>query len=100
MNYLKTLQNENILSYIDFKLLQDKDEWTVYLLQEYVSSTTISIFLSRYLHFNESVVRHFVTGILNALSYLHYHNVVHKNLKESYVYVNKLGKLKYFLDFF
>lgn len=40
---------------------------------------------------NVDILRHLATGILEALKYLHENNVVHKDLRDTSVYIDQMG---------
>lgn len=53
--------------------------------------TTCSFILSENIPIETDLLRYLANGILNALRYLHDNNVVHKDLRDSSIYINNKG---------
>ncbi|XP_076299172.1 eukaryotic translation initiation factor 2 alpha kinase Gcn2 isoform X2 [Lasioglossum baleicum] len=94
MNHLYKLYHPNLVHYINMKYLLNGDETVVYILQEFVIGTTCSFFLLENIPVDIDLLRYLATGILNALNYLHDNNVVHKDLRDTSIYIDRTGTVK------
>lgn len=90
-DHLKKLCHENLISYIDFKWSFDKEEYTVHLLQEYVTSFNLNVLLEKNVDLDINFIRYILGGILKGLEHLHSHGIVHGCLSGCHVHINKKG---------
>ncbi|KAK6635786.1 hypothetical protein RUM44_001040 [Polyplax serrata] len=93
-DHLKKLCHENLISYIDFKWSFDKEEYTVHLLQEYVTSFNLNVLLEKNVDLDINFIRYILGGILKGLEHLHSHGIVHGCLSGCHVHINKKGTVK------
>ncbi|XP_078042063.1 eukaryotic translation initiation factor 2 alpha kinase Gcn2 isoform X2 [Augochlora pura] len=94
MNHLNKLHHPNLVHYISMKYLLNGDETVVYILQEFVIGTSCSFFLLENIPVDIDLLRYLATGILFALKYLHDNNVVHKDLRDTSIYIDRTGIVK------
>ncbi|KAG5896432.1 hypothetical protein JTB14_022511 [Gonioctena quinquepunctata] len=94
LNYLTRLKHPNLGSYISIKYQVKENNIAVYLLQEFILGSNCSALLSQSIKLDSGFLKHIAKGVLMALDYLHRNNVVHKDLKDSSVYLCKLGNVK------
>ena len=87
---LSTLSHENIVKYLG----KHNDGKWLNIFLEYVSGGSINVLLRKYGCFNETLIRIYVKHILEGLSYLHAHNVVHRDIKGANVLVDNNGVWK------
>lgn len=110
MNYLIKLKHLNLTHYYSFKYQIDENDVTVYLLKEFVNgerskvksqvslnifiigSNCFSLFLNQNIKVDIDFIKYIAKGILTSLEYLHRNNVVHKDIKDTNVYINDIGK--------
>lgn len=64
----------------------------VFEFQEFVSGINLAFYLMENLPVDVDCLRHYSAGILCALAYLHSNNVVHKDLRDSSVFISKSGE--------
>ena len=79
---LQMVNHPNIVKYIDLK--KSLNNW--YLITEYVGGGSLLDNLKRYISiyrraFPEDIVQHFMKQILDALNYLHFNRIIHRDLK-------------------
>jgi serine/threonine protein kinase len=60
--------------------------------QEFVSGINLAFYLMENLPVDADFLRHYSAGILCALAYLHSNNVVHKDLRDTSVFIGKSGE--------
>ncbi|CAK9814660.1 eIF-2-alpha kinase GCN2 [Anthophora quadrimaculata] len=94
VNHLHKLHNSNLVHYVNMKYLQDGDTVIIYVLQEFVVGTSCSSFLVENIPINVDLLRYLATGILSALKYLHDNNVVHKDLRDTSIYIDHTGMVR------
>ncbi|XP_015584813.1 eIF-2-alpha kinase GCN2 [Cephus cinctus] len=94
LNHLHKLHHPNLVHYLNMKYIQDKDNILIYILQEFVVGTTCSFYLMENIPVDIDMLRHLATGILSALQYLHENNVVHKDLRDTSVHIDRTGAIR------
>ncbi|XP_026672144.1 uncharacterized protein LOC108628228 [Ceratina calcarata] len=94
VNHLHKLHHPNLVHYLNMKYLQEEDNIFVYILQEFVIGTSCSFFLLENIPVDIDLLRYMATGILSALRYLHENNVVHKDLRDTSIYIDHTGIVK------
>ncbi|KAL0478522.1 hypothetical protein AKO1_004395 [Acrasis kona] len=87
---MKQLKHENIVQYLGV----DRDQDTLYIFLELVAGGSIASLLGVFKMFHESVVRLYIRQILMGLSYLHSHQIVHRDIKAANILVNHNGVVK------
>ncbi|KAL6267393.1 hypothetical protein P5V15_000468 [Pogonomyrmex californicus] len=94
LNHLYKLHHPNLVHYLNMKYLQNNNSVMIYVLQEFVVGTTCSFFLMENIPVDVDMLRHLATGVLKALHYLHENNVVHKDLRDTSVYIDHTGVVR------
>ena len=61
---------------------------------EYVPGGSLKRVLQRYRSLGEDVIKNYTKQLLNGLSYLHYHGVIHRDLKSANVLITSAGVVK------
>ncbi|XP_075532445.1 eukaryotic translation initiation factor 2 alpha kinase Gcn2 [Dermacentor variabilis] len=89
---LMKLKHTNLVHYIGS--LYNPEQRTFYVLQEFVKGCPLSSFIAQGIPLDVALLRSYTTGILQALQYLHCNSVVHKDLKESSIFVDCYGVVK------
>ncbi|XP_044265056.1 eIF-2-alpha kinase GCN2 [Tribolium madens] len=91
-NYLTKLKHPNLAHYLNFKCESSTDgAVVVYILKEYVSGPNCAFFMNENLNVSIQFIKYVAKGVLTALDYLHRNNVVHKDIRESCVYISEKG---------
>ena len=86
---LLRLSNENIVNYVSMKFTKQNDTISVFLLQEYVQGISLSYYLDHKIPLSYPFLKHVNEGTLKALHFLHQNNVVHRDLRDSSIYIDK-----------
>lgn len=89
---LTKLKHTNLVHYLGS--LYIPEQRTFYVLQEFVKGCPLSSFIAQGIPLDMALLRSYTTGILQALQYLHCNSVVHKDLKESSIFVDCSGVVK------
>ncbi|KAG5306395.1 E2AK4 kinase, partial [Pseudoatta argentina] len=92
LNHLYKLHHPNLVHYLNMKYLQNNNNVVIYVLQEFVVGTTCSFYLMENIPVDIDMLRHLATGVLDALQYLHENNVVHKDLRDTSIYIDHMGR--------
>ena len=61
---------------------------------EYASGGSVASLLSKYKSFSEILIRAYTYQVLKGLEYLHYHNIVHRDIKGTNILISKDGVCK------
>ncbi|KAJ8925528.1 hypothetical protein NQ315_009367 [Exocentrus adspersus] len=95
MDYLTKLKHCNLSRYYKIKHQVDEGCVTVYLLKEFIKGCTCSaLFFSQNIKANVEFIKHIAKGVLTGLEFLHRNNVIHKDIKDTDVYINDAGVIK------
>ncbi|XP_050446671.1 eIF-2-alpha kinase GCN2 [Cataglyphis hispanica] len=94
LNHLYKLHHQNLVHYLNMKYLQNNNNVVIYILQEFVVGTTCSVFLMANIPIDIDTLRYLASGVLEALRYLHENNVVHKDLRDTSVYIDRMGVVR------
>ncbi|KAG8238104.1 hypothetical protein J437_LFUL012211, partial [Ladona fulva] len=89
--FLQKLHHPNLVHYLNMKYTEERDCIIINILQEFINGTNLAIYLTENLSVDTDVLRHCAIGILNALDYLHQNNVVHKDLRDTSVFIDQSG---------
>lgn len=96
-NYLTKLKHHNLAHYLNFKYETNPDGTVVvHILKEYVNGPNCSFFLNENFNVSVQFIKYVSKGVLTALDYLHRNNVVHKDIRESCVYISEKGEYIFF----
>ena len=85
INEINILQNVNHPNIVKFKTLKKtQNNW--YIVTEYINGDSLTNNLKRYMSlynktFPEDIVQHIMRQIVDALQYLHFNKIVHRDLK-------------------
>ncbi|VEN60719.1 unnamed protein product [Callosobruchus maculatus] len=95
MNYLTRLRHRNLVKYYSMKYYFEEDVLKVFILKEFVyGSNCSSLFLSPNVKVDLDQLKYIAKGTLIALDYLHRNNVVHKDIRDSCIYLSDAGHIK------
>ena len=86
---LKYVNHPNIVKFIDLK--KSMNHW--YLVTEFVNGGSLTSNLKKYMQmyrrpFTEDIVQHIMRQIVDALRYLHFNKIIHRDLKLDNILVN------------
>lgn len=90
IDLLRDLQHPNIVHYLG----TCTDEHHLNIFLEYVPGGSIAAMLKQYNTFQEPLVRNFVRQILEGLNYLHFRDIIHRDIKGANVLVDNKGGIK------
>ncbi|XP_076353947.1 eukaryotic translation initiation factor 2 alpha kinase Gcn2 isoform X2 [Tachypleus tridentatus] len=88
------LYHRNLVHYLGLKYMLEKDKIVIHVLQQHVPGSTLSLYLHENIPLESSMLRHYACGILEALNYLHNNSVVHKNLRDTSVFIENTGLVR------
>ncbi|KAI4482571.1 hypothetical protein M0804_008424 [Polistes exclamans] len=94
LNHLHKLHHPNLVHYLNMKYVQDNNNIVIYILQEFVVGTSCAFFLMENISIDIDILRHLASGILSALQYLHENNVVHRDLRDTSVFIDHIGGIR------
>ncbi|GLV39622.1 Gcn2 [Carabus blaptoides fortunei] len=93
--YLSKLRHSNLVRYLNMKYLQEKEQIIIYVLQEFVLGANCNaLFIRENLPVDMDMLRYIACGVLSALDFLHRNNVVHKELRDSCIFIDNNGIIK------
>ena len=83
------VKHPNIVKYEDFKISQNN----FYLVTEYINGGSLKSNLIRYMSiyrkpFSEEIVQYLMRQIVDVVKYLHFNNIIHRDLKLDNILVN------------
>lgn len=87
---LSRLSHKNIIKYLGTARTETK--FCIFL--EFCIGGSLQKKLETYEYFTETVIRRYITQILEGLEYLHAHNVVHRDIKGANILVDRNGICK------
>lgn len=91
INILSKLNHKNIVKYIG--AVKTKDN-CLQIILEYCIGGSIAKIVEQYKSLNESLIRKFTKQILEGLEYLHYNNIIHRDIKGGNILVDRNGVCK------
>ncbi|XP_077285683.1 eukaryotic translation initiation factor 2 alpha kinase Gcn2 isoform X2 [Arctopsyche grandis] len=95
LSFLMKLHHSNLVHYLNIKYTNENNTLMVYLLQEFVLGGNVStLYLNDKIIMEVDVLRHFATGLLEAIDHLHRNNVVHKDIRDTNVFIDKMGTIR------
>ncbi|EGR31736.1 protein kinase domain protein [Ichthyophthirius multifiliis] len=89
---LSEMKHKNIVKYIDVQ--EDKNGQHISVLLEYLVGGSICDQINKYGKLNENIVKKYTKDILQGLEYLHYHGIVHRDIKGANILVDHNGVCK------
>lgn len=87
---LSELKHKNIVTY--FGSEREKEFLKIYM--EYIEGGSLASLLKTFGSFQEPLVARYTRQLLSGLEYLHYHNVVHRDIKGANILVTRNGVVK------
>ena len=80
---LKQLKHPNIVKYLG----THRDKHRMYIFLEYCGGGSVASVLKKFGPLSEAVIRRYLRGCLRGLSYLHSHDVIHRDIKGNNVLI-------------
>lgn len=95
MSSLLRLSNGSLIRYLAMRVNHHPNEGVqVFLVQEHVQGVAVKYFLDLQIPLSHiPLIKHITNGTLCALNYLHQNNVVHKDLRDSCIYLDSRTRL-------
>lgn len=90
VNLLRSLQHKNIVRYLGAEM----SESHLHIFQEWVPGGSVEEMLSKFGPFSVSVVRSYLSQLLDGLIYLHANEIMHRDIKGSNLLVSDDGVVK------
>lgn len=90
MELFKKLKHDNLINYETFEWKQNKNDLIIRLAREFVSGSTVKS-ITKWNGLTYSVMRLIVTGLLEAVNYLHCNGILHGHLNDSSVFIDDKG---------
>jgi serine/threonine protein kinase len=87
---LSELKHKNIVTYFG----SERENEFLKIYMEFVEGGSIASLIKTYGPFHQQVAARYTRQILQGLEYLHYHNVVHRDIKGANVLVTRNGRVK------
>ncbi|KAK0164782.1 hypothetical protein PV328_003359 [Microctonus aethiopoides] len=94
LHSLHRLHHPNLVRYVDMTYLQKNDTIVIYVLQEFIVGTTCDFFLTKGIPMAPPMLRYFASEVLSALEYLHTNNIVHKDLRDTSIHIDRSKVIK------
>ena len=90
MTSLLRLSHVNLIHYLGIRIYNRPNEGIqLCLLQEYVRGLPLKYYIDCHIPLNHNpVIRHITEGTLQALNYMHQNNVVHRDLRDSCIFLD------------
>lgn len=87
---LRELNHPNIVDFYGFE--EDSNSYKIYM--EFMEEGSVSSMIENYGALKESIVVSYLKQILDALEYLHYKNIIHRDIKGGNILVKSNGTVK------
>ena len=87
---LKVQQHPNVVQYLGMSY----EAPILRIYEEFVLGSNFSSYLSENLPIELSQLRHYASSILQALKFMHEHNIVHRDLRDTSIYLESSGLIK------
>ena len=90
LSAMSKVKHPNVVQYLGLSY----DHPTLRVYEEFVHGSNLSSYLSENISIDQSLLNHFTTNILEALKFMHEHNVVHRDLRDTSIYMESTGLIK------
>lgn len=96
INVLRSLNHENIVRYLGSEVLPcgEGDSVMLYIFQEWVPGGSLAGLLRKFGPFSTTIIQRYLMQILQGLSYLHEHHIIHRDIKGGNILVDDRGVVK------
>ncbi|XP_045461283.1 eIF-2-alpha kinase GCN2 isoform X2 [Harmonia axyridis] len=87
---IKTLKHDNLVSYYNILSVRHEDHYIIQTVEEQIRGHNChTLFIKFKINIGINYIRYIARSVLEALDYLHSKNVVHRDIRSSYVYIEK-----------
>ena len=87
-------RHPNVVRYQGITYQQKHGRINLYVLEEYVRGSNLSFHLSENIAVEMDLLRHYAAGVLEALEFMHARNFVHRDLRDTSVFVESSGNVR------
>ena len=87
---LSKMNHKNIVKYYGYC----KNKNSINIILEYCSKGSLLNLLKDFKHFDENMIKRYISQILDGLEYLHFHNIIHRDIKCANILLDKNGVCK------
>ena len=87
-------RHPNVVRYQGITYQQKHGRINLYVLEEYVRGSNLSFHLSENIAVEMDLLRHYAAGVLAALEFMHARNFVHRDLRDTSVFVESSGNVR------
>lgn len=89
---MKKLNHKNIIKLIE--VINDPISKYYYIIQEYISRGNINDVLNTIDAIDENIIRKYMHSIIHGVSYLHYNNIIHRDIKPDNLLIDNNDNIK------
>ena len=89
-NMFRKLNHRHVVSFIDYI----EENGRVGLVLEFMENGSLASVLKKVKKFSEPLVVKFAYEVLQGLTYLHSHNIIHRDIKGANILLDKAGSVK------
>jgi translation initiation factor 2-alpha kinase 4 len=94
MTSLQRITHDNVVSYVGLFHTVYPNYVKLFVLEDFLKCNDLSFHLSEGLPVEVDLLRHYARGILQAVAFMHSQNVVHRDLRDTSVFVSSTGLVK------
>lgn len=91
---MQKLTHPNVVPYLGLTMEHMPSVTTVRIIQEFVIGANFAHFLADNVSVDLSALRHYMTSTLEALSFMHQHNFVHRDIRETSIFLESSGRVR------
>ncbi|XP_066963936.1 eIF-2-alpha kinase GCN2 isoform X2 [Macrobrachium rosenbergii] len=100
MTSILKLSHANLIHYWGMKVnVRQNEGLSVSVLQEYLHGISVNYYVESHIPVVGNILKHITKGTLEALNYLHMNNVVHRDLRDSSIYLDNQSHLVRVADY-
>ncbi|GAB6026062.1 hypothetical protein CHUAL_012266 [Chamberlinius hualienensis] len=89
LNSLLRLRHSNLVHYLGMHSVQEKSRIIIQILQEFVPGSALSFHLTENIAVGCDYLQFYVRGILEGLTYLHSNSIVHRDLRDTSLFLDQ-----------
>lgn len=83
---MKELNHENIVKYIDYKMIEER---SLFIILEYIENGSLKEIINKFGNLPEKLTANYCYQILNGINYLHNLNIIHRDIKAANILITK-----------